>query len=589
MSQNNKKFFDIHCHAFNLSHAGLLAFLNRFFLNNALSFKDLLNGRFFRILIKLLYCRKARIGCWLGRIAILGAGIFLLLILGLLINPAILGIDILKLNSFQMLLVRGLMVFILFFVIFLAILTIYWIMKKGISTKIHNAINLLSLMENDLGRQFLYLELDVLKTDQDQTTNQLVNKIIDNHDDQRIINQVRQEWEETGKNFKIDNTDYTKVVLTPLMMDFNYKDFDGLEGISYNLAPRKPIIDQVVDLYNGMKDYMKRSAFRILEIYPFLGINPKNYELGIVEEVELSSAPLGALDKKVCYLANYKTLSIVKKLNEEEIETLLSLAAAEKDKETIHKMVHDFDKFGFDKRNSLAKMLHKYFGEYEPRYENFESTFKSNFSVADKGIDKEKIQKISNYFFSGIKVYPPLGFDPWPEDDSEFRSVNYLFQFCSEKGIPITTHCSDSGFMVIERKSSWDFTSPARWSDVLREHKNLKLNFAHFGSQSYKKTDEWCKMIIELIIEYDNVYADFSYRGVSERFYKILDDVINSSPKDKIEKLKNRVLFGSDFLINLIETESYGDYLVKFITASEFTPDEKLRFCTNNPERYLFV
>ncbi len=583
--ETNNKLFDIHCHAFNLSHVGLLAFLNRFFLNNALSFKDLLNGRFFRILIKILHCRKRRIECWLKRLISVITGIFLLLVLGLLINPAILGIDILKLNSIQKLLTRGLLVFILFFILLLTTLVIYWIMKKGISNKIHNTINLLSLIENDLGRQFLYLELDILSMD--PTTKGFVNKIIKHYDNRRIINQVRQEWR--NKSLKIDNNNYEKVVLTPLMMDFNYKDFEGLEEISYNLPPRKPIIDQVEDLYNGMRDYAARSAFKILEIYPFLGVNPKNYELGVVEEVMLSAGNLGALREKLSYLDNYKILAIVKKLDEEEIEKLLDLSAEEKDKETIRKMVQDFDTYGFENRNCIAKMLHKYFGSYEPKYENFSNIFKDNILNAEKGIDKEKVRKISNYFFAGIKVYPPLDFDPWPEDDSEFKKVNYIYQFCCGKRIPITTHCSDSGFMVIERKNSWKFTSPARWADVLKEYPNLKLNFAHFGSQSYKKTNEWCRMIIDLINNHDSVYADFSYRGVSERFYRGLANIINTFPEDQINKIKNHVLFGSDFLINLIETESYCEYVDKFLATSAFTIGEKIQFCTVNPERFLFA
>ena len=117
MSKNNKIFYDVHCHAFNLSHAGLLAFLNRFFLNNALTFKDLLKGRLFKILVRLFQCRKSRAGCWLKRLVGLIAGIFLLLILGLLINPAVLGIDITRLSFIQKFFTRGFLVFILFFVI----------------------------------------------------------------------------------------------------------------------------------------------------------------------------------------------------------------------------------------------------------------------------------------------------------------------------------------------------------------------------------------------------------------------------------------------------------------------------------------
>ena len=53
--ETNNKLFDIHCHVFNLSHAGIIAFLNRFFLNNALSLDDLINGRFQKIIKHIVF------------------------------------------------------------------------------------------------------------------------------------------------------------------------------------------------------------------------------------------------------------------------------------------------------------------------------------------------------------------------------------------------------------------------------------------------------------------------------------------------------------------------------------------------------
>ena len=50
MSPSKHRFYDIHMHVFNLSHAGLMAFINRFFLNNALDFNDLLKGKYLKIL-----------------------------------------------------------------------------------------------------------------------------------------------------------------------------------------------------------------------------------------------------------------------------------------------------------------------------------------------------------------------------------------------------------------------------------------------------------------------------------------------------------------------------------------------------------
>ncbi len=51
-------FYDVHCHAFNLSHAGLLAFANRFFLTNTLSFNDLLQGNIVDIILSVMIKKK---------------------------------------------------------------------------------------------------------------------------------------------------------------------------------------------------------------------------------------------------------------------------------------------------------------------------------------------------------------------------------------------------------------------------------------------------------------------------------------------------------------------------------------------------
>lgn len=56
MEEKGKKiFYDVHCHALNLSHAGLLAFLNRFLKDRAVSFSDLLGkGKFLQVICRLL-------------------------------------------------------------------------------------------------------------------------------------------------------------------------------------------------------------------------------------------------------------------------------------------------------------------------------------------------------------------------------------------------------------------------------------------------------------------------------------------------------------------------------------------------------
>lgn len=366
--------------------------------------------------------------------------------------------------------------------------------------KVEKISNLFSLMENDIADFFLIMEY-FLKRD-------LKN-------DSSLV---------------MGDTTFKKIVLTPLMMDFGRKDIKS--DSFYNIAPKKPIVEQVVDVFNGIKKYCenelqietkkyisKKKEGKLFEIYPFLGINTKNYE---------------PEDKNASPEAKVKEL------------------------------------------------LDKYFSDYNHERQSLYNNM---------GAFTGNIDDMHSNFFAGIKVYPPLGFDPWPEDENELARVKCLYQYCCDKKIPITTHCSEGGFAL--DNSAEDYTSPAKWKTVLANPKfeKLRLNFAHFGRQGRKwygvKKHDWEDTILKLILSYDNVYADFSYRGCDDGYYDDLKKLIDRQG-DK-NKLKQRILFGSDFMINLLDIDSYNQYLDGFIgTGNPIATDDRILFCSTNPERFLF-
>ena len=108
--------------------------------------------------------------------------------------------------------------------------------------------NLVSVMENNLGDYLMLMENDILKV----------------------------------KDFN-----YKKVILTPLIMDFGNKGKTDFPNIYYHRLSTKPVVDQVIDLLYGIKDYMKKSDNHLLEIYPFLGINIQNYNLKDESKIRL--------------------------------------------------------------------------------------------------------------------------------------------------------------------------------------------------------------------------------------------------------------------------------------------------------------
>jgi predicted TIM-barrel fold metal-dependent hydrolase len=205
--------------------------------------------------------------------------------------------------------------------------------------------------------------------------------------------------------------------------------------------------------------------------------------------------------------------------------------------------------------------------------------------------------------FAGIKIYPQLGFDPYPNDHSrlsketlteeldekederlntELNKVRFLYQFCCERRIPIITHCSDGGYKTGDNDV---LTSPEKkWKKVLEEYPELTLNFAHFGSQSKSVEPQWRDAIIELSKQYPNVYTDISCNNSKPEYYEELEKLLNDPSHSELHR---KVLFGSDFSINLLVTdvESYSEYMEAF---AEATLSHQNDLCKHNPERFLF-
>jgi predicted TIM-barrel fold metal-dependent hydrolase len=180
-----------------------------------------------------------------------------------------------------------------------------------------------------------------------------------------------------------------------------------------------------------------------------------------------------------------------------------------------------------------------------------------------------------------------LGFDPWPGEKEERKKVELVYEYCSKKRIPITTHCSNGGYRIIDTQAADDFTSPERWGMVLKRYPQLKLNFGHLGNQG-KRKKKWENQILNLMVKYENVYGDFSCRGFNHKYYQSLKETLDQGDFGFRKMLRERILFGSDFTINLLWTDSYSSYLKIFRNTPHLTDQEKHEFASVNPERFLF-
>ena len=237
----------------------------------------------------------------------------------------------------------------------------------------------------------------------------------------------------------------------------------------------------------------------------------------------------------------------------------------------------------FLKENETVKNAHPnnvyLFYYFDPRRKGSLDFVKNNVRKKGESIDAKK--------YIGIKIYPQNGYSPLDPKMLE------LYEYCQKHDIPITVHFSNAGFSSFanklevkgdimingvlkkvdypaENKSYFHtfktkmleqnghiiinniikgikerartLNHPFLWHLVLEKYKNLRINFAHFGSGSKKRTN-W---VLEFIKNYDNAYTDLSCAKKKQikRFLK----------KVKKHNLEHKILYGSDYALNELFT-----------------------------------
>ncbi|NVK27420.1 MAG: amidohydrolase family protein [Flavobacteriia bacterium] len=279
---------------------------------------------------------------------------------------------------------------------------------------------------------------------------------------------------------------------------------------------------------------------------------------------------------------------------------------------------------------TLNELLDKYFGDAPPSMQTLE-----NNQTAWTG----KMDDVGRGVFLGVKLYPPLGFDPYPDGTPDINPrkarVLYLYSFCAQRGIPLTVHTSSGGFQLMSKERHKLYTSPERWLPVMDRFPNLRINFAHCGIQNadMDSDHEWKKVLFERIIckavkphgmssaewaslldnpntdpseiawSNPNAYADLSDLLNTKEAYKQFSRGMRALDLTEVQwkHLRSRLLFGSDFMINLRECASYVDYISQYTKNKygvwadvngdklKFDDDEfRFQMAHTNPMRFHF-
>jgi predicted TIM-barrel fold metal-dependent hydrolase len=129
------------------------------------------------------------------------------------------------------------------------------------------------------------------------------------------------------------------------------------------------------------------------------------------------------------------------------------------------------------------------------------------------------------------------------------------------------------------------FTDPVNYSIILSKFPKLHICLAHFGGQDWArylnndKIDNWVSVLLSMIDKFDNLYTDISYTMSNEDYWPIFKLMLIDNPK-----LRQRVLFGSDFYMNEVE----GEEKVWSIKFRVFLGEELFtQIAVTNPKVFL--
>jgi predicted TIM-barrel fold metal-dependent hydrolase len=238
------------------------------------------------------------------------------------------------------------------------------------------------------------------------------------------------------------------------------------------------------------------------------------------------------------------------------------------------------------------------------------------------GLGAADVKSLVSGRLLGIKLYPPIGFNPCPTHlPARYRE---FYGWCCANDIPLTTHCQTGSFAAGKEKIRLDeYTTPENWRRLLRhpEFKTLRINFAHFGGETGADDmfepfridrDSWTYILIELLKEYPNTFADIAAYDYSKREHR--NNLLAIFEKDAAgdfgpgHRLADKLLWGSDVPMVISDksyrsghsvggSSEYRHYIRGFLdtigASKVLSPDEKTTIVDNltekNPKKFLRI
>lgn len=217
------------------------------------------------------------------------------------------------------------------------------------------------------------------------------------------------------------------------------------------------------------------------------------------------------------------------------------------------------------------------------------------------------IGSVNSGDFIGVKLYPPLGFDVYPENNPALQSrYMAVYSQFAQRGIPVTVHCQKGSFSLVDKKTKEAYTSPMNWEAVFNglsaeDQNSFRINFAHFGGDDevyetigfrdtkedeYKLVEKvfdkawsntWTYSIIRLLKKYPQTYSDIAaFDFDNEEAMVCLLWILYLDATGRFDALGNnklidKLLWGSDYpMILNSDVNNYKLLLDKFCTSFTF-------------------
>lgn len=164
---------------------------------------------------------------------------------------------------------------------------------------------------------------------------------------------------------------------------------------------------------------------------------------------------------------------------------------------------------------------------------------------------------LSRGIYKGVKLYPSIGYSVTGEfrsgvkeyqcggkgvsKDIITRGINTIFDIVEDNKAYVTSHTTHSKG---GQPGSEKLASSKYWKKILEQRNDLRVNFGHMGDTGGNIGEHWRKGFLDLMLNYENTYADFGYHEYADyRTLKADLEVFKSYGQELFDK----ITYGSDW------------------------------------------